>query len=142
MNKNIEAIHERMRDPNFSSLVNHLGIELTKIEEGYISATMPVDHRTVQPYGLLHGGASVALAESLASIGAGVLVDLSKEMVVGLEINANHLRAVPKGATVIGEGRAVHVGRRTQVWQMEIKTTDGKLVCTSRCTLAVVERKN
>jgi uncharacterized protein (TIGR00369 family) len=141
MNRNIEAIWQRLRDPQHPSLVSHLGIELTHIEEQCLRGTMPVDQRTVQPYGLLHGGASVAFAETLASFGAGVHIDHEKEMVVGLEINANHVRGVKAGHQVVGEARPIHLGRRTQVWQIDIKTTDGKLVCSSRCTLAVVPRE-
>lgn len=138
MNQNIEAIWQRIRDPQHASILGQLGIEITHMEENLLRATMPVDSRTVQPYGLLHGGASVVLAETLASLGAGIHVDHSKETVVGLEINANHIRGVKAGNQVVGEARPIHVGRRTQVWQIDIKTTDGKLVCSSRCTLAVV----
>ncbi|MGE3262844.1 MAG: PaaI family thioesterase [Bacteriovoracia bacterium] len=142
MSSNIETIWKKIRDPKTQSLVNTLGIEITHLDEKSIRGTMPVDHRTIQPYGLLHGGASVAFAETLASFGAGVHIDQQKETVVGLEINANHIRGVPDGGKVVGEGWPVHVGRRTQVWQIELKTSDGKLVCSSRCTLAVVARES
>ena len=103
--------------------------------------TMPVDHRTIQYFNILHGGASVALAETLASCGAGIHIDLDRQMVVGLEINANHLRGVSggNGLKVHGEAKPIHIGRKTQVWSIEIKNDEGKLVCTSRCTLAVVD---
>lgn len=138
---NIEGIWKKIRDPNCKTLAHALGIEITHIGEDSIRGTMPVDERTVQPFGVLHGGASVALAETLASLGAGVHIDHAKEMVVGLEINANHVRGVPAGGKITGEGRPVHIGRRTQVWQMELKNQDGKLVCSSRCTLAVVPKE-
>ena len=98
---------------------------------------MPVDARTRQPYGLLHGGASVALAETLGSMAGGLCVDNAREAVVGLEINANHLRAAREGI-VTGTARALHVGRSTQVWEIRIENEAGKLVCVSRITLAVV----
>jgi 1,4-dihydroxy-2-naphthoyl-CoA hydrolase len=102
-----------------------------------------VDHRTVQYYNMLHGGASVALAETVASCAGAVHVDLTKERVVGLEINANHLRGIEggKGSKVHAEAKPIHLGRRTQVWMIEIRSDDDKLVCTSRCTLAVVENR-
>jgi 1,4-dihydroxy-2-naphthoyl-CoA hydrolase len=121
------------------TLVGHLGIEMTEIGDDYIKARMPVDQRTVQPMGLLHGGASLALAETLGSVGAFLCVDPAKFNVVGLEINANHVRAVRDG-WVSGTARPLHRGRTTQLW--EIRITDGadKLVCISRLTLAVLEK--
>jgi 1,4-dihydroxy-2-naphthoyl-CoA hydrolase len=136
--QNIEAIWKRIRDPKHPTVLTNLGIEITELTAEVVRGTMPVDERTVQPYGLLHGGASVTLAETLASLGAGVHVNHKTETVVGLEINANHVRGVPSGKKVFGEGRPIHLGRRTQIWQMELKTEDGKLVCSSRCTIAVV----
>ncbi|MGZ3693670.1 MAG: PaaI family thioesterase [Bdellovibrionota bacterium] len=135
---NIDAILKRIRDPKVRTVLHSLGIEITELSGELVRGTMPVDERTVQPYGLLHGGASVTLAETLASLGAGVHVDHEKETVVGLEINANHIRGVPPGKKILGEGRPIHLGRRTQVWQMDLKTEDGKLVCSSRCTMAIV----
>jgi len=120
-----------------NSLVAHLGIELTEVGDDWLRGTMPVDARTHQPFGILHGGASVALAETLGSMAGNLTVDTSKEMVVGLEINANHLRAVREGV-VTGTARALHVGRTTQVWEIRIENEQGKLVCVSRITLAVV----
>jgi 1,4-dihydroxy-2-naphthoyl-CoA hydrolase len=116
----------------------HLGITFTELGEDFISAKMPVDHRTRQPFGILHGGASVVLAESLGSMGAGLVVDPSKFRCVGLEINANHIRSVAEGF-VYGTAKPIHIGRRTQVWAIEIVNEQRKLVCTSRITLAVVE---
>ena len=105
----------------------------------WLRGTMAVDARTVQPYGILHGGASVALAETLGSVAGNLCVDIEKEMVVGLEINANHVRAM-RGGVVTGTARALHVGRSTQLWEIRIENDDGKLVCVSRLTLAVVLR--
>ena len=119
------------------SLGSHLGFEFSHFEKSKVVASMPVDERTHQPFGLLHGGASVALAESLASTGAWLNVDESKFAVVGLEINANHIRPVREGK-VIGTGTPLHKGRTTHVWEVKITTERGKLVSVSRCTLAVV----
>jgi 1,4-dihydroxy-2-naphthoyl-CoA hydrolase len=118
-------------------LLDSLGIELVALEPQRVVATMPVDHRTHQPFGLLHGGASVALAETIASLGASLHVDRARSMVVGLEINANHVRGVRSG-TVTGVGTPLHVGRSTQVWEVRISDASERLVCVSRCTLAVV----
>src|SRR5688572_8300214 len=102
------------------SLVSHLGIVMTEAGEDWLRATMPVDRRTVQPFGILHGGASVVLAETLGSMAGNLCVDTTKEMVVGLEINANHLRAMRDGV-VTGTARALHIGRSTQVWEIRIE---------------------
>ena len=118
-------------------LLDSLGIELVTLAPQRVVATMPVDHRTHQPFGLLHGGASVALAETIASLGASLHVDRARSMVVGLEINANHVRGVRAG-TVTGVGTPLHVGRSTQVWEVRISDEAERLVCVSRCTLAVV----
>ena len=122
-----------------NTLVSNLGIVMTEAGEDWLRGTMPVDARTVQPYGILHGGASVALAETLGSVAGNLCVDTTKEMVVGLEINANHVRAMRSGV-VTGTARALHVGRSTQLWEIRIENDDGKLVCVSRLTLAVVPR--
>ncbi len=119
------------------SAVENLGIVLTEHGEDWLRGTMPVDARTKQPFGILHGGASVLLAETLGSMAGNLCVDLSKEMVVGLEINANHIRAMREGV-VTGTAKALHVGRSTQVWEIRIENEEGKLVCVSRLTLAVV----
>ena len=129
----INAINAHAR----GSLVENLGITITEAGEDWLRGTMPVDVRTKQPYGLLHGGASVALAETLGSMAGNLCVDNAKEMVVGLEINANHLRAAREGI-VTGTARALHVGRSTQVWEIRIENEAGKPVCISRITLAVV----
>lgn len=128
---------ETLNDLGRNTLIEHLGITFTAVGEDWIRATMPVDERTRQPYGILHGGASVVLAETLGSSAGNLCVDTSAQVCVGLEINANHIRAVRAG-TVTGTARAVHVGRSTQVWDIRIEDEAGKLVCTSRLTLAVV----
>ncbi len=121
------------------SMVGHLGIVCTEISADTITATMPVDHTTRQPYGVLHGGASMALSETLASV-AGTLAVRDDQMVVGIEINGNHVRQARSGH-VVGRARPVHLGGRIQVWQVDIHDDDGSLVCTSRVTLAVLDRK-
>ena len=122
-----------------TSLIGHLGIEFVEAGEDYLTARMPVDDRTRQPVGVLHGGASVALAETLASWAATLTVDLALASCVGMEINANHLRSVRSG-WVTGVARPIALGRRTQVWEVRITDDDGHLVCVSRCTIAVVPR--
>lgn len=123
------------------SLSQHLGIEFTEIGPDFIEATMPVDDRTRQPFGLLHGGASVVLAETLGSVAAMLCIeDLDQQVPVGVEINANHLNSVKSG-TVIGRCTPIKVGRRLQVWQIEIKDEQNRPVCVSRITIAVVERR-
>lgn len=121
------------------TLVSHLGIHYTEVGEDYLSAVMPVDSRTKQPAGILHGGASVALAETLGSTGANLVVDRDRQLCVGLEINANHVRAMREGE-VKGTARPLHLGGTTQVWGIRI--TDGKdrLVCVSRITMAVLDK--
>ena len=122
------------------SAVGNLGIVFTQVGEDFLRATMPVDARTLQPFGILHGGASVLLAETLASFAATFcLEDPVRQQAVGLEINANHLRA-KKDGVVTGTARPVHVGRSTQVWDIRIEDEQGRAVCVSRLTLAVVNR--
>lgn len=123
-----------------NTLLASLGIEIISIEKGSVKATMPVDDRTRQPFGLLHGGASVALAETVASVGAYELVDQENEVVVGLEINANHLRA-KKDGYVTAIGTVVHHGKTTMVWDIKITDEEDRLICISRCTIAIVKRK-
>ena len=117
----------------------HLGIEFVRIGPDHLEARMPVDRRTMQPHGILHGGASVALAETLGSVGGSMVVDLARYLVVGQEINANHLRPAREGH-VHGSARPIHLGRRSQVWAIEIVDDGQRLVCVSRLTLAVIER--
>lgn len=117
----------------------HLGIEVIEVGADYLKARMPVDHRTKQPAGLLHGGVSVALAETLASIGGNFVVDRLRHSCVGQEINANHIRSATEG-WVYGVTRPVHLGRRSQVWETRITDQADRLVCISRMTLAVIDR--
>jgi uncharacterized protein (TIGR00369 family) len=121
------------------TLIGYLDIRFTEIGEDYVRGTMSVDDRTRQAHGQLHGGASVVLAESLGSVGATMCVDGAESRCVGLEINANHVRAVRSG-TVTGTARALHLGGRTQIWVIEIVNEAGQLVCTSRLTIAVIKR--
>lgn len=123
-----------------NTLVEHLGIQLTEIGPDYLRGTLPVDRRTHQTMGILHGGASVALAETLGSLAANLCVDRDRSVCVGQEINANHLRPVSAGV-VTGTARPVHIGQRSQVWQIEIRDERERLVCISRLTLAVLERE-
>ena len=125
-----------------NSMVSGLGIEVTGVGEDSISARMPVDHRHVQPMRLLHGGASVVLAETLGSIAASLCVDSAEQTCLGLDINANHLRSVREGGAVVATAVPIHLGGRTQVWEIRIADeADGRLVCVSRLTLAVVGRR-
>ena len=120
------------------SLGKHLGIEFTEAGEGYLMARMPVDNRTRQPFGILHGGASVVLAETLGSVASWMLLDdPEKQRAVGLEINANHIRPVRDG-WVYGRCTPIHTGRTTQVWDIRITDEQGKLVCISRITIAII----
>lgn len=124
-----------------NTLITTLGIEFSAIGEDFIEATMPVDHRTHQPFGLLHGGASVALAETLGSMAAMLCIeDRQKKVPVGVEINANHLNSIRDGK-VTGRVTPIKIGRRLHVWQIEIKDERGRPVCVSRITIAVVERR-
>lgn len=130
----------QLNESGRASLNENLGIEIVEIRPDSIVGRMPVDARTVQPAGVLHGGASVALAETLASWGGYLVVDPTRFHVVGQEINANHLRPGIAGTWVHGEGRPVHLGRRAHVWEVRITDEAGRLVCISRCTLAVIEQ--
>jgi 1,4-dihydroxy-2-naphthoyl-CoA hydrolase len=123
-----------------NTLLGSLGIEITELQKGRVTATMPVDDRTRQPFGLLHGGASVALAETVASIGAFELIDQEKEAAVGLEINANHIRSKRDGF-VKAIGTVIHHGKTTMVWDIKIMDEEENLICISRCTIAVIKRK-
>jgi 1,4-dihydroxy-2-naphthoyl-CoA hydrolase len=121
------------------TIVNHIGIEITEAGDDWLKGRMPVDRRTVQPMGIVHGGASCVLAETLASWAATYCVDRSRYRCVGLEINANHVRP-GTGAWVTGIARPIHVGRTTQIWDVRITDEQEKLVCVSRVTMAVLER--
>lgn len=130
----LEEINQRRK----GTMVEHVGIEITALGEDSITGRMPVDHRTKQPAGMLHGGASVALAESLGSIAANLVIDLEKFYCVGLEINANHVRP-SAGGFVEGVATPLHLGKTTQIWEIKI-TQDDNLVCISRLTMAVIKR--
>ena len=134
-----EYLLEKFKDKTASTMVEALGIEVTDFGDQYICGKMPVDHRTKQPFGLLHGGASVALAETLGSMGAGMQIDLNTHAAVGIEINASHLKTVKDG-WVFGRATAVRVGRKIQVWKIDIADEKENLVCKSRLSLAVIEK--
>ncbi|KMY55164.1 esterase [Bacillus sp. FJAT-27231] len=122
------------------NLSHTLGMEFVEISEGKVVMTMPVDERTRQPLGYLHGGASVALAETAASVGTAYLIDQETQICFGLEINANHIKAKREGI-VTATAQAVHRGRTTMVWQIEIRDEQEELICLSRCTVAVMPKK-
>lgn len=123
-----------------NTMLEQIGIEFTAAGEDFIEATMPVDRRTHQPFGLLHGGASVALAETLGSVAASCCLDHDRQFCVGLEINANHIRGVRQGY-VKGTAKPVHIGKKTQVWEIRIVNEADELVCISRITMAVLDKK-
>ncbi|NID16074.1 hotdog fold thioesterase [Luteibacter yeojuensis] len=119
------------------TMMETLDIRFTECGDDWLRGTMPVDQRTRQPFGLLHGGASVVLAETLGSTASLLTLDVEKEVAVGLDINANHIRGV-RGGIVTGTARAMHLGRTTQVWEIRLEEEHGKLVCLSRLTMAVI----
>ena len=123
-----------------NTMVEHIGIEFIEIGENYIKAKMPVDHRTQQPYGLLHGGASCVLAETIGSVASAMVIDHTKSICVGLEINANHVRSAREGF-VTGIATPLHLGSNTHVWDIKITDEVNKLVCISRLTVAIIPRK-
>lgn len=137
---NTTATPQALQQLSANTMVDHLGIEFTEVGPDFITARMPVDHRTHQPYGLLHGGASVALAETLGSIAAHFCIDTSRQYCVGLEINANHIKSVRDGF-VTGKASAIHIGKRTQVWEIRITSEHNELVCISRITMAILDKK-
>ena len=130
---------EDMNAFSVRTMNEHIGIVLTEIGPDYLKATMPVDHRTKQAYGLLHGGASVTLAETLGSVASVMVVDPAKHYCVGLEINANHIRSATRGL-VTGTARPLHLGKRTHVWEIRLTDEEGHLTCISRLTVAVLNR--
>ena len=123
-----------------NTMIEQLGIEITSVGESHINAKMPVDHRTHQPFGLLHGGASVALAETLGSVAAQCTLTDSNKYCVGLEINANHIKSVKSGF-VYGKASPIHLGQRTQVWEIRITNEQQELVCVSRITMAIIDKR-
>ena len=143
------SIWQRTPDPDYlnrfseDTLFTALGMQCTAVGDDYVEVSMPVDHRTVQPFRILHGGASLALAESLGSVASVHCIDdPERYTAVGVEINANHLRPVPEGGTVTGRVTPIKIGRRMHVWHIEIRNEAGKLVCVSRLTIAIVERRS
>jgi 1,4-dihydroxy-2-naphthoyl-CoA hydrolase len=130
----VESLNARSPD----TMVDHIGIEYVAIGEDYIKARMPVDRRTVQPARILHGGASLVLAETLGSVAAYLCIDPERKMAVGLEINANHVRSVRDGY-VTGTVKPLHIGHSTQIWQIQIRDDQERLVCISRITMAVLD---
>lgn len=131
---------DELNQQRLGTLVDALGIQITELGEDYIRGSMPCDERTRQPFGLLHGGASVALAETLGSIAGNLCLDNERFLAVGLEISANHLRPVTRGS-VLGTARAIHVGKQTQVWDIRIEDDEGRMTCISRLTLAVIPKQ-
>ncbi|WP_339700956.1 hotdog fold thioesterase [uncultured Roseivirga sp.] len=125
---------------NKNTMVEHLGIEITEVGADFMRAKMPVDQRTKQPLGLLHGGASMALAETLGSVAAHCVVNPEKQYCVGLEINGNHIKSVKEG-WVYAMAKPHHIGRKTQVWEIRITNESNDLVCISRITMAVMDKK-
>ena len=130
----LDLLRDRMR----RTLAAHVGIELTELGADFLAGTMPVDDRTCQPMRVLHGGASVVLAETLGSLAANAANRDATRRFVGQEINANHLRPVPEGSTVTGVARPVHIGKSSQVWSIEIRNERGQLTCVSRLTMASI----
>ena len=132
---------KRIKKKINGTMVSALGIEVTDFGDEYICGKMPVDERTKQPFGLLHGGASAALAETLGSMGAGMRVDLKQYSVVGIEINSSHLKAVKEG-WVYGKATPIRIGRKIQVWDINIKDDKDNMICKSRLTLAVIKNND
>ncbi len=132
----LQTLEKQLED----TLIKHLGIEITTLEKSRVNGKMPVDRRTTQPSGVLHGGASTAFAETLASIGGMANVGFPDEMAVGVEINANHIKSVHEG-WVFGEATPAHIGNMTQVWEVRITNEAEELVCLSRVTLANLKQK-
>jgi 1,4-dihydroxy-2-naphthoyl-CoA hydrolase len=137
--KSIRVAH--LQEMSKNTMVEHLGIEFLELGNNFISAKMPVDHRTHQPMGLLHGGASVALAETLGSVASTLLVDRKSFYCVGLEINANHIKSAHSGF-VIGKATPIHIGKKTHVWDIRVTNLNNSLVCICRLTVAIIEKKS
>lgn len=132
---------ERLNAMRPDSILDSLGIEFTQVGDDFIEATMPVDRRTIQPLGLLHGGASVVLAETLGSVASVHCVDISQYSCVGLDVNANHIRAMREGL-VTGRVTPIHLGRTTHVWEIRIRDSQDRLVCLSRLTMAILPARD
>ena len=138
MNKEEEL--EKMSNLNQNTMATAIGLELTDIGNDYVCGKIPVDRRTIQPFGFLHGGASVALAETLGSIAGQMQVDPEKEIVLGIEINANHIKSVRKG-WVYGKASPIKIGKKIHVWEIQITDAEKNVVCISRLTLAVLKKR-
>lgn len=139
MNITIDTPIELLNGINKGSLMEALGIEYIEVADGYVLGKMPIDHRTIQPAGILSGGASLAFAETLGGLGSALLVDLEKYSVVGTQVAANHV-GMGKGSNVHGEARIIHRGKRTHVWNIDIISEDDRLVSTVRMTNQIIER--
>jgi 1,4-dihydroxy-2-naphthoyl-CoA hydrolase len=137
---NDEITQAHVTERQVNTLHDNLGIELLEAGEDYLRGRMPVDARTLSPAGVLHGGASIAFAETLASFAGGFVLDGARQRIVGLEINGNHMRPVQGGTYVYGIARPEHLGSKTQIWSIRIENEHKKLVCLSRMTLAVLEK--
>ena len=129
---------EILNESSKKTIVEHLDITYSSIGDDYLEATMPVSHKTVQPFRILHGGASVVLAESLGSVASNIIAAENNQQIVGLEVNANHLRSAKEGEIVTGRVSPIKIGRRIHVWQIEIKNEAKQLLCTSRLTVAIL----
>ena len=138
MNK--EKLLEKMSNLNQNTMATAIGLELTDIGNDYVCGKIPVDSRTIQPFGFLHGGASVALAETIGSLAGQMQVDPEREIVLGIEINANHLKSVKEG-WVYGKASPIKIGKKIQVWEIQITDVEKKMVCISRLTLAVLKKR-
>ena len=136
-----KEILRKIEERTGNTMVSTIGIDITDFGEEYLCGKMPVDDRTKQPFGLLHGGASVAFAETLGSMGAGMHVDLENYSVVGIEINSSHLKAMKEG-WVYGKAVPIRIGRKIQVWDIDIKDEKDNMVCKSRLTLAVIKKND
>ena len=132
---------ENFRPSDNKTMSEHLGIEWTELGDDFLKARMPVDHRTKQQYGLLHGGASCVLIETIGSFASAMVVDTSKYQCVGLEINANHVRSATDGY-VTGIATSLHLGKSTHVWDIKIYNEDNKLICVGRLTVAIIEKRD
>jgi 1,4-dihydroxy-2-naphthoyl-CoA hydrolase len=135
-----QASIEQLNRMQHGSMAQHLGIVLTELGPDFLRGTMPVDARTIMPFGSIHGGASVVLAETLGSVASNAVVDLGRQSCVGQEINANHIRPAPPGMVVTGTAKAVHLGRSSHVWGIDIVDPAGRLVCIARLTMTVLDR--
>jgi 1,4-dihydroxy-2-naphthoyl-CoA hydrolase len=130
---------EKIKEFGKDSMAEFLGMEWTSIGEDFLEMSLPVNEKTKQPYGLLHGGASCVLAETVGSVASALVIDMNKFYCVGLEINANHIRGAKEGK-VLGKATPLHLGKTTHVWDIKIKDSNGKLICVSRLTVAIIPK--